>query len=246
MAYRGFESPPLRNIVLKRGSLKTELFEALFFYINNIKINFFCHPPIYDIIFNIIILNIRFTVFKKVIKRKNNKLAFTLIELLVVIAIIGLLATISIVALSNARSRARDARRLSDIKQLQTAIEMYYQYNGHYPRFSGGTGICSVNKYDSLLALISEGLMSKAPIDPKYNESNTPRLCYEYLGIGNHNDYSFSSSWYCNGKSRTDYQWSLLFSLEGNNSEFFRLTTSGGSINNGYKYCIHGPVRSGF
>lgn len=64
---------------------------------------------------------------------KNNKQGFTLIELLVVIAIIGLLSTLSIVALNQARARARDARRLADIKQIQTALEMYFNDSFFYP-----------------------------------------------------------------------------------------------------------------
>ena len=57
----------------------------------------------------------------------TNKQGFTLIELLVVIAIIGLLSTLAVVALSSARQRARDSKRLADLKQLQTALELYYQ-----------------------------------------------------------------------------------------------------------------------
>lgn len=58
---------------------------------------------------------------------------FTLIELLVVIAIIGLLASIVLVSLNSARMKARDARRISDMKQIQLALEMYYDTNGTYP-----------------------------------------------------------------------------------------------------------------
>jgi general secretion pathway protein G len=58
---------------------------------------------------------------------------FTLIELLVVIAIIGLLSTLAVVALNNARQKSRDARRISDIKQIQTALELYYNEAGTYP-----------------------------------------------------------------------------------------------------------------
>lgn len=59
---------------------------------------------------------------------------FTLIELLVVIAIIGLLSTLAIVALGSARMKSRDTRRLSDLKQIQTAFEMYNnENNGTYP-----------------------------------------------------------------------------------------------------------------
>jgi prepilin-type N-terminal cleavage/methylation domain-containing protein len=59
--------------------------------------------------------------------------AFTLVELLVVIAIIGLLSTIAIVSLTSARSKARDTKRLADIHQITTAMQLYRQDNGNYP-----------------------------------------------------------------------------------------------------------------
>ena len=59
--------------------------------------------------------------------------AFTLIELLVVIAIIGLLATIAVVSLNQARIKGYDAKRTADIKQISTAMQMYLQDNGTYP-----------------------------------------------------------------------------------------------------------------
>jgi len=58
---------------------------------------------------------------------------FTLIELLVVIAIIILLASISIIALNNQQAKARDARRISDIRQIKTALEFYASDEGQYP-----------------------------------------------------------------------------------------------------------------
>jgi general secretion pathway protein G len=70
--------------------------------------------------------------------KKNNK-GFTLIELLVVIAIIGLLSTLAVVALGNAREKARDAKRLSDLKQMQTALELYYTDQTSYPVGNGVT-----------------------------------------------------------------------------------------------------------
>ena len=64
------------------------------------------------------------------------KSAFTLIELLVVIAIIGLLATLSVVALGSARAKARDSRRVADVKQVQTALELFFNDKGRYPTAS--------------------------------------------------------------------------------------------------------------
>ena len=59
-------------------------------------------------------------------KMKIGKKGFTLIELLVVIAVIGMLASIVLVSLGPARTRSRDAKRQSDIRQIGTAMELYY------------------------------------------------------------------------------------------------------------------------
>lgn len=59
----------------------------------------------------------------------KSKKGFTLIELLVVISIIGLLSTLAIVALNNARMRSRDAKRVADMKQLQTAMQLFFDAN---------------------------------------------------------------------------------------------------------------------
>lgn len=69
------------------------------------------------------------------LKKKGE--GFTLIELLVVIAIIGLLSTLAIVALSSAREKARDSKRVTDIRQIQTALEIYFNDQESYPNSSG-------------------------------------------------------------------------------------------------------------
>lgn len=63
----------------------------------------------------------------------KTKKGFTLVELLVVIAIIGLLATIAFISLGSARSKARDAKRVSDVRQVMAALELYYGTNNGYP-----------------------------------------------------------------------------------------------------------------
>ncbi len=71
---------------------------------------------------------------------KKNRKGFTLIELLVVIAIIGLLSTLAVVALGNAQARARDSKRAADIKQIQTALALFYSTNNRYPPTNGTDG----------------------------------------------------------------------------------------------------------
>lgn len=71
-----------------------------------------------------------FTIQKSV---KLSAKAFTLIELLVVIAIIGILATLVIVSLGNSRAKARDSKRLNDLKAMANALELYYANNNQYP-----------------------------------------------------------------------------------------------------------------
>jgi len=63
---------------------------------------------------------------------------FTLIELLVVISIIGLLASVVLISLTTARLKARDAKRIADFRQLQNALELYYNDNNdQYPAICG-------------------------------------------------------------------------------------------------------------
>jgi len=69
----------------------------------------------------------------------NSESGFTLIELLVVIAIIALLSSIALIALTSARQKSRDVKRLGDMTQMNTALELFFATNKGYP--SGTIGI---------------------------------------------------------------------------------------------------------
>lgn len=89
-----------------------------------------------------------------------KKTGFTLIELLVVMAIIGILSAVVLTSLNGARAKGRDARRISDIKQIQLALELYYDSTGGYP-LSIGTLTSSV--------LVTNGYIASLPVDPSNN-----------------------------------------------------------------------------
>jgi len=67
----------------------------------------------------------------KLLSRREK--GFTLIELLIVIAIIGILATMVVLSVGSYREKARDARRINDLRQITSALIMYYNDNDGYP-----------------------------------------------------------------------------------------------------------------
>jgi len=82
--------------------------------------------------------------------KNQNKPGFTLIELLVVISIIGILSTLAVVGLNVARQKSRDAKRVADIKQMMTALELYYGDQNGYPSVGTATALGS-GTYASLV-----------------------------------------------------------------------------------------------
>ncbi len=113
-------------------------------------------------------------------KKTNNKfskLGFTLIELLVVISLIGVLATLVLANLSAARERGRDSQRKADLRNIQTALQIYYNDYGVFPddqtnSISGcgaaGDSLCT---WGETFASGIQTYMSVLPNDPLPNVS---------------------------------------------------------------------------
>ena len=117
-------------------------------------------------------------------KTKTQK-GFTLIELLMVIAIIGILSSIVLVNLNGARSRALDAVRASDLKQLQTAAEAYHAEYGSYPVNPNPDWQGTCPYYGSVtqwIPGISE-YFSNLPQDPNYDCASYRTYIYASNGV---------------------------------------------------------------
>jgi prepilin-type N-terminal cleavage/methylation domain-containing protein len=114
---------------------------------------------------------------------KTNHQAFTLVELLVVIVIIGILSTLAIIALGNIRAKSRDAKRVADLKQISTALELFYDDHGYYPTIiTPGNSLMSVDGTTAYLAII--------PSNPTpRNDGSCPDKNYFYQSFNSQANY---------------------------------------------------------
>lgn len=63
----------------------------------------------------------------------QKQTGFNLIELLVVISIIALLVTAALLIFNSSRQKSRDARRVADVKQIISALDLYFNVCNSYP-----------------------------------------------------------------------------------------------------------------
>jgi len=138
----------------------------------------------------------------KLAYKKNQ--AFTLIELLVVVAIVGLLSAVIMSSLNSARGKGRDAKRLADVEQIRTALQLYWVDNGGtYPSTGSSSswhGTCS--------GFGSYGTTGAGGYIPGLAPTYIPVLPTDPLPNGNSGCYVYTS----NG---TDYMFVTYTTVEG-------------------------------
>ena len=134
----------------------------------------------------------------KLFKQKG----FTLIELLIVVAIIGVLATLLMANFVGVRQRARDAQRKADLKQMQSALEMFRSDQNSYPT-SAQWPTCG-----NPLSVGSVVYMATVPCDPlsgwvyTYVPSGSGYTIYACLeNGGDAQKDSTTNPTYCSGKA---------------------------------------------
>lgn len=102
---------------------------------------------------------------------KSSQIGFTLIELMVVVGIIAILSSILYANFNEARMIARDKTRMTTLKEVQLALELYKAQNGEYP-------LTGCNEVTSFV-----GPTGKAGSDYVYCTNYIPGLVPEFIAV---------------------------------------------------------------
>jgi len=133
---------------------------------------------------------------------KISKSGFTIVELLIVVVVIAILAAISIVAYSSIQQRARDSQRMSDIKTLAKALELYHADHGVYPLTTGWcTQISNPSRNSGYSATFQAAIaeyLPYIPFDPLYAVTNQD---YMYRNVDGQRYYLYAE---LEGSDRAD------------------------------------------
>jgi prepilin-type N-terminal cleavage/methylation domain-containing protein len=125
------------------------------------------------------------------------KKGFTLIEILIVVAIIAILASVVLVGLGPTQQAGRDARRASDLHEVQNGLELYFNKCGYYPG-TGASGVCAAGSSESYAtmsaALTGIGVgVNSVPVDPT-NSGSHVYLYGEQIAGGTPTAYMLSAT----------------------------------------------------
>ena len=107
--------------------------------------------------------------------KKRYQLGFTLVELVMVLGIAGVLLATTIVFFKPLRQLAKtsDAKRLSDLKQVQGALDLYYNDMNCYPQ---------TLEFDTEFASGAAVYMQHVPQSDDC--ASNPAMCYKYQVSG--------------------------------------------------------------
>ena len=141
----------------------------------------------------------KYTKYQILNTKYGKSKGFTLVELLIVISIIAILVAAGTYSWQNAQAKARDGRRKQDLKEVQKALELYFQNNGKYPDYNAGQIKCNLTSppdtttiaWGSAFTCGSINYMQQLPKDP-LSKSQTDGYYY-FVTPPNPKTYSLSA-----------------------------------------------------
>lgn len=115
------------------------------------------------------------------------KKGFTLMELLIVMAILGILITVGLTSYKSVQMKSRDSRRKNDLRQIASALEVYYNDKAKYPGDDGLGAIVGCGTNDAQTCTCGSAMLDKnsvmympeLPCDPASGRK------YYYDAVGN-------------------------------------------------------------
>ena len=139
---------------------------------------------------------------KKIVPEQEKRLnvssseGFTLIELLIVITIIAILSMIGLIAYGTFLKNSRDAKRQSDLKFIQSALEEYRADQIYYPSGSLPFGSSLTNctgVYPTCSGSATRTYLNIIPSDPKVS----PQYSYTAISPSGCDNNSNKCTSYC-------------------------------------------------
>ncbi len=135
---------------------------------------------------------------------KKRQQGFTIVELLIVIVVIGILAALVITTYAGIQAKARNSKRQTDVQNIQTQLEAYFQTAGNYP------SLANMNS-STFLSTSMKSLDTGALTDPQGSSSAlvaTPAAkVYAYAPLN-------ASGTSCEADATTCTQYTLTATLE--------------------------------
>ncbi len=169
-------------------------------------------------------------------RRSPLRAGFSLVELVVVMLIMSTLAGLAVPLVGNRLRAARDARRMTDLRTVQEAIEQYKLDKGAYPAASQNAGYGGwdvSHDGDFIPVLVAEGYLASTVVDP-LNDSTYHFRYYLYPRgyascVGAESFYVLGIRNFEDADSSSDYVGAFACSGRDWGSEFDFVTGGGAS-----------------